>query len=177
MAAYNKFNQTIEDIFKKKIDFSADTFYLLLTNTSPNAADIKVDTTTTTCTIASTSNALEIAAGNGYTKKGGALTITTSSQTSGTFTWAGNQIVFTASGGTIGPFRYCAMFDDTSGTTATRSVIAWWDYGSSITLNSGETLTVQFNQRKSGDDFYSQLEPWTRSTELQTAATSKRTAG
>src|SRR5207253_686261 len=132
MATYNKFNQFVEDLNKKKLDVSADSLLLLLSNTSPNAADIKVDTTTSTCTIASTSNALEIAAGNGYTKKGGALTVTTASQSAGTFTLAANQVVFTASGGAIGPFRYVALFDDTSGTTSTRSVIAWWDYGSAL---------------------------------------------
>ena len=57
MATYNKFNQFVEDLNKKKLDVSADSLLLLLSNTSPNAADIKVDTTTSTCTIASTSNA------------------------------------------------------------------------------------------------------------------------
>lgn len=153
MAAYNKFNQFVQDICKKVIDVSADSLFVLLTNTVPNAADTKVDTTTGTCTIASTSNAAEIAAGNGYTKKGGAVTVTTASQTSGTFTLAANQVVFTASGGTIGPFRYAALFDDTSGTTSTRSVIAWWDYGSAVTLNSGDTFTVQFNSASPGTIF------------------------
>lgn len=153
MAAYNKFNQFVEDLAKKKLDVSADSLFLLLTNTSPNAADIKVDTTTATCTVAATSNALEIAAGSGYTKKGGAITVTTSSQSAGTFTLAANQVVFTAAGGTIGAFRYVALFDDTSGTTSTRSVIAWWDYGSSITLADGETFTVKFNNANPGTIF------------------------
>jgi hypothetical protein len=153
MATYNKFNQFVEDLCKKKMDLSADSFFVLLTNTAPNAADIKVDTTTTPCTVAATSNAAEIAAGNGYTKKGGALTITTSSQSSGTFTWAANQVVFTASGGTIGAFRYVVLFDDTSATSATRCVVAWWDYGSAVTLNDGETFTVKFNNANPGTIF------------------------
>jgi len=153
MAAYNKFNQTVEDLCKKVLNVATDALFVLLTNTSPNAADIKVDTTTGTCTVAATSNALEIAAGNGYTKKGGAVTITTSSQSGGTFTLAANQVVFTASGGSIGAFRYVVLFDDTSGTTSTRSVIAWWDYGSSITLNDGETFTVKFNNANPGTIF------------------------
>lgn len=150
MAAYNKFNQFVEDLNKKKLDVSADSLLVLLTNTLPNAADTLVDTTTGTCTIKATSNAAEIAAGNGYTKKGGAITVTTASQSAGTFTLAGNQVVFTAAGGTIGPFRYVAMFDDTSGTTSTRSVVAWWDYGSALTLNDGETFTVKFNSANPG---------------------------
>lgn len=153
MAIYNKFNQFVEDVFKKKIDVSADSLFVLLTNTSPNAADTVADTSTGTVTIKATSNAAEIAAGNGYTKKGGAVTVTTSSQAAGTFTLAANQVVFTASGGTIGPFRYAALFDDTSGAAATRSVIAWWDYGSAVTLNSGDTFTVQFNSANPGTIF------------------------
>lgn len=153
MATYTKFNQTIEDVFKKKIDVSADSLLVLLTLTSPNAADIKVDTTTATCTVAATSNALEIAAGNGYTKKGGAVTVTTSSQSAGTFTLAANQVVFTASGGAFANFRYVVLYDDTSGTTSTRSVIAWWDYGATVTLNSGETFTVKFNNANPGTIF------------------------
>lgn len=152
-SAYNKFNQFVEDVCKKKIDVSTDALFVLLTNTSPNAADTLVDTTTGTCTIKATSNAAEIAAGNGYTKKGGAVTVTTSSQAAGTFTLAANQVVFTAAGGTIGPFRYVALFDDTSNAAATRSVVSWWDYASSITLNDGETFTVKFNSANPGTIF------------------------
>jgi hypothetical protein len=153
MAAYNKFQQFVEDLCKKKVDVSADNLFLMLTNTSPNVADTVVDTTTGTCTIKSTSNAAEIAAGNGYTKKGGAVTVTTAAQSAGTFTLAANQVVFTAAGGTIGAFRYTALFDDSGGAAATRPVIAWWDYGSSITLNDGETFTVKFNSANPGTIF------------------------
>jgi hypothetical protein len=152
-ASYNKFNSTIEDVFEKKIDFSTDTLRVLLTNAAPSAADTVVDTTTSTCTVKSTSNAAEIAAGNGYTKKGAAVTVTTSAQSAGTYTLAANQVVFTASGGTIGPLRYAVLYSDTSGTTSTRSVVSWWDYASSVTLNDGDTFTVQFNGANPGTIF------------------------
>lgn len=142
MAAFNKFNQFVQDIGRGVMNLNSDTLRDLLTNTSPNAADTKVDTTTSTCTVGSTSNAAEIAAGNGYTKKGTAIGSTAYSQTSGTATLSGANVVYTASGGTIGPFRYVVCYDDTAGTTATRSVIGWWDYGSSVTLNNGETFTI-----------------------------------
>ncbi len=142
MAAFQKFNQFVQDVGRGVLNLNSDTLRDLLTNTSPNAADTKVDTTTSTCTVGSTSNAAEIAAGNGYTKKGTAIGTTAYSQTSGTATLSGANVVYTASGGAVGPFRYVVCYDDTSGTTSTRSVIGWWDYGSSITLNSGETFTV-----------------------------------
>lgn len=124
------------------MNLNSDTLRDLLTNTSPNAADTLVDTTTSTCTVKSTSNAAEIAAGNGYTKKGTAIGSTAYSQTSGTATLSGANVVYTASGGSIGPFRYVVCYDDTGGTTSTRSVLGWWDYGSALTLASGETLTI-----------------------------------
>lgn len=145
MAAFNKFNQFVQDLGRAVINLNTDSLRVLLTNTAPNAADTVVDTTTSTCTVKSTSNAAEIAAGNGYTKKGPAPTNSGYSQTSGTGKLVLVDNVITASGGSVGPFRYVVLYDDTAGTTATRPVIGWYDYGSAITLADGETLTVDFD--------------------------------
>jgi hypothetical protein len=146
MSAYNKFNQFVEDLAKKVHNLNSDTLMVLLTNTAPNAADTVVDTTTTPCTVKSTSNATELAAGNGYTKKGNAAAFSSGAQTGGTYKLVlADPTTWTASGGTMGPFRYAVLFNDSSATTATRGVIAWWDYGSSVTLNSGETFTVDLD--------------------------------
>lgn len=113
-----------------------------------------VDTTTSTLTIKSTSNSVEIAAGNGYSKGGTSLgTLTTASQSAGTMTVAANQVVFTASGGTIGPFRYIVLYNNSTASTSTRPPIAWWDYGSALTLNSGDSFTIQFNGANPGTVF------------------------
>ena len=48
-----------------------------------------------------------------------------------------------ASGGTVGPFRYVALFNDTP-TSPADPLIAFWDYGSEVTLQNGETFTVDF---------------------------------
>lgn len=153
MAAYNKFNIFTQNIMNAVHNLSSDTLKLLLTNTSPNAADTVVDTSASPDVVKSTSNASEIAAGNGYTEDGASITITGNTQVAGTYTLAGNQVVFTASGGTIGPLRYVVFYDITGGAAATRPVISWWDYGSSITLNDGETFTVQFNSASPGTIF------------------------
>ena len=145
MATFNKFNQFVEDVAEKKHDLGADTLKVLLTNTAPNAADTVVDTSVTPNVVKATSNASELAAGNGYSVGGTATTITSSVQTAGVYKLIITDVVFTASGGTIGPFRYVVFYNSSGGAAATRPVIAWFDYGSALTLNSGETFTVDFD--------------------------------
>jgi hypothetical protein len=113
------------------MDWNADTFKVMLCNTAPVATNsVKADLT-------------EISAGNGYTAGGTATTISVT-RSSGTTKVVGTDVVFTASGGTIGPFRYAVLYDDTP-TSPADPLVAFWDYGSSVTLNSGETFTVDFD--------------------------------
>ena len=131
MAAYNKFNPFVEAVFEKKHDFSADTFKIMLTNVAPVATNgVKADLT-------------EIAAGNGYTAGGTAVTVSASSQTGGSYTatLTGNT-VFTAGGGNIAPFQYAVLYNDTA---TNDELVAWWDYGSSISPADGETFTANTN--------------------------------
>jgi hypothetical protein len=88
-------------------------------------------------------NLTEISAGNGYTAGGATVTITSSAQSSGVYSLVGDDVVFTASGGSVGPFRYAVLYNDTP-TSPADPLIAFWDYGSSVTLASGEALTVDF---------------------------------
>lgn len=130
MAAYNKFQDFVEQLCKAKHDFSSHTFKLMLTNSAPSATNtVKTDIT-------------EISAGNGYTA-GGAATTVGITETTGTATVTASDTSWTASGGSIGPFRYVVLYNDTA-TSPADALIAWWDYGSSITLASGETFTVDF---------------------------------
>jgi len=144
VAAFNKFNQFVLDLGAIKHDFANDTFKVLLTNTVPNAADTVVDTTTGTCTVKATSNAAEIAAGNGYTKGGNAAAFTSWSGSPAKLVLA-DPAVWTAAGGTIGPFRYAVLYNDSKGAAATRPPVGWWDYGSAITLQIAETFTVDLD--------------------------------
>lgn len=131
MAAFNKHNVFVGDLGTKVHDLNADTFKVLLTNTAPTAANsVKANLT-------------EISAGNGYAA-GGTDTQNTYSASSGTGTMVGTKVVFTASGGTIGPFRYVDIYNDTP-TSPADPLMGWWDYGSAITLNDGETFSVKFN--------------------------------
>ena len=88
------------------------------------------------------SDLTEIAAGNGNTAGGTAVAITSSTQTAGTYSAVPTaDVVFTASGGSIGPFRYVALYNDTP-TSPADPLISWYDRGSSVTLLDTETFTV-----------------------------------
>lgn len=131
MASYNKYNDFVEQLCKALHDLDGThTLKVALTNTAPNAS-----------THTGLADITEISSGNGYTA-GGEETTPTLSETSGTAKLVLTDVVFTASGGTIGAFRYAVLYNDTN---ASDALIAWWDYGSSITLQDGESFTVTFN--------------------------------
>ena len=131
MASFNKFQQFVEDLAKKVHNLDTDTLKVMLTNTAPVATNsVKTDLT-------------EISAGNGYSAGGTAVTGQDAEHTTGTMGLSGSDVVFTASGGTIGPLRYAVLYNDTP-TSPADPLIGFWDYGSSITLADGDTLTVDF---------------------------------
>lgn len=151
MATFNKVNIFVEDLANGVHNFSSNTLKIGLTNTSPNAADVDVNTSLSPDRIISTSNADEIAAGNGYTEGGEALTLTTNSQSGGTYTLAANQVVWTCVTAAMATFRYVYLYNSSAGAAATRPLISWWDYGvGGVTLNVGETFTVKFNNANPG---------------------------
>lgn len=130
MATFNKFNSFVEALDEKAHNFQSDVIKVMLSNTAPTAANsVKADIT-------------EISAGNGYTAGGTAATTTSSSQTGGVYKLVLGDVVFTASGGSIGPFRYVVLYNDTA---TNDELVCWYDYGSSISLASGETFTVDFD--------------------------------
>ena len=131
MATFQKFNSFVEALAEKKHDLGADTLKVMLTNTAPTAANaVKADIT-------------EIANGNGYTTGGNTAAMTTSSQTGGTYKLVlGDPATWTAAGGTVGPFRYAVLYNDTA---TNKELIGFWDYGSSITLAAGESFAVDFD--------------------------------
>lgn len=129
MAAFQKFHQFVGDLGTKKHDLNADTLKVYLSNATPDAAAdaVKVDLA-------------EISAGNGY-PAGGPDINNSYGQVGGVGKLAGDDQVITASGGTIGPFRYAILYNDTP-TSPADPLIGWWDYGTSITLNDGESFTI-----------------------------------
>lgn len=132
MAAFNKIQDFVEQLGLAKHQCNTDTFKVMLVlSPAPVATNtVKADLT-------------EISAGNGYTA-GGTDSQNTYAESSGTATCTGTMVVFTASGGAIANFRYVVLYNDTQ-TSPADPLIGWWDYGSTLTLNDGETLSVKFN--------------------------------
>ena len=133
MAAFQKFNQFALDVLKKVHDLSNDSLKVMLTNVAPVATNaVKADLT-------------EISAGNGYTAGGNAAALTSLSQTGGVAKLVlADPTAWTASGGSIGPFRYAVLYNDTP-TSPADPLIGFWDYGSSVTLASGEQFVVDLD--------------------------------
>lgn len=136
MVSYNKFNIFVEDLMNKVHDLfgtsAADLLKIYLSNAAPSASADAVK-----------ADMAEISAGNGYSA-GGEDTQNDGTRSTGTFTLTGTKVVWTASGGPIGPFQYVVLYNDTP-TSPADPLIAWWDYGSAVTLQDGETFTVKFN--------------------------------
>ncbi len=133
MATFSKFNQFVEDLGEAVHNFSSHSCKVMLVNTAPVATNsVKADLT-------------EISAGNGYTAGGNAAALTSWVQSSGTAKLIlADPATWTASGGSIGPFRYAVLYNDTP-TSPADPLIGYWDYGSSVTLAAGETFTVDFD--------------------------------
>ncbi len=127
MASFNKFQPFVEALAEKVHNLGADQLKVALTNTVPvNTNSVLADITEISYTNCSSRS----------------ITTTSSAQSAGTYKLVLSDLVLTASGGTVGPFRYVVIYNDTA---ASDNLIAWFDYGSSITLNSGETFTIDFD--------------------------------
>lgn len=131
MATFTLFDEFINNLGNGNIDLDSDTFKAVLTNTAPTAAtdDELADIT-------------QIANGNGYTTGGVTLANVTWAETgagTGVWEWSADDFSWTASGGTFGPFRYVVIYDDTS---TGDKLVGYLDYGSSISITSGNSFTV-----------------------------------
>jgi hypothetical protein len=133
MATFNKFNAFVENVAEKVHNLGSDQLKVALTNTAPTAANsVYADLTSPLGTT-------NLSGGTPFN-----ITTSSSSQTSGTYKLVLTDLVLTASGGSVGPFRYVVIYNDTP-TSPADPLIGYYDYGSSLTLADGETLTIDFD--------------------------------
>jgi hypothetical protein len=131
MAAFNKFNSYTKDLATKVHNLNSDTLKIILTNTAPSSSNTVLADIT------------QIANGNGYTTNGTIATFTSGNTSSGTYKLILADVTFTASGGSIGPFQYAVLYNSTA---ASGNLIGWWDYGSGLTVTTGNSFTVDLDQ-------------------------------
>lgn len=146
MATYTKFNQFVEDLAAKVHDLfgtagsTADTCKAMLTLSAPVSTNaVRGDLT-------------EIANGNGYTT-GGQSVANVGARSTGTVTVTATNVTWTASGSAMADFRYVVVYNDTP-TSPADPLVAFWDYGSTLTLAVGDSFTIKFNNGASSGTLF-----------------------
>jgi len=130
MASYNKFQDFVEQLGKgvHQLHAGGHTLKVYLTNNAPSAADDAVKADLAGITEQNGYAAADIQ--NDYSESGGTGTLT------------GVDVEWTATG-SVGPFRYAVIYNDTP-TAPADPLVCWWDYGSEVTLSNGEKFKVDF---------------------------------
>ena len=132
MATYNKNQQFVEDLAHGVHNFTSDatsslTVYLTTNVNAPAVTD------------ATLSQITQISYANLSSR---IATISSSSQTTGTYTLVLNDLTLSATG-TVATFRWVGLYNDDP-TSPADPLVCYWDYGSDLTLNNGESLTIDF---------------------------------
>ena len=132
MASFTKVNDFVVNL-ANAMDMDSDTFKVALSNTDPTSG-----TSVVTDGNGVLANCTEISYTNLSART---LQNVTSTQTGGTYKLSADDLVLTASGGSVAPFRYVVIYNDTP-TSPADPIVGYYDYGSSLTLNDGDTFTI-----------------------------------
>jgi len=132
MASFNKINDFVKNAVEN-MDLASDTLIVALSNTAPGSES----SNPTADGNGVLANVTQISYSNLSSRT---LTSVTSTQTSGTYKLSAADLTLTASG-TVPAFRYVYIYDDTV-TSPADPLIGYYDYGSSLILNSGDTFTI-----------------------------------
>ena len=127
MATYNKFDSFVEAVCEKAHNLGSDAITVALCAAAN--APVAANAVLTDLTVASVANLDDVTP-----------TISSSSQTTGTYSLVLTDLVMTASGD-VGPFRYVVLYNDTA---ANDELICWYDYGEDITLHAPDSFTLDF---------------------------------
>jgi hypothetical protein len=126
MAIFTRIDNLFEHMAEKVHNLQSDTLKVALTNTAPSSSNTVL------------ANITEITYTNLSART---ITVTSSSTTAGVYKLVLTDLVLTASG-SAGPFRYAVIYNDTA---TNKELLGFFDYGSSISLNTGETITLDFD--------------------------------
>jgi len=126
--SFSKVNSFVEAVAEKVHNLGSDTLKLAFTNTAHTAGWTQLSD-------------LTLADGAPANLDSITLTVSSSAQTSGTYKLVIADKTCTASGA-VGPFRYIYIYNDTA---SNDELIGYYDYGSEVTLATGDTFTVDFS--------------------------------
>lgn len=132
MVAFQHINDFVEQLGLAGHNLNTDALHVALTNTAP------IPTNTVLA------NITQISSGNGYTTNGEDTLNVWDESPAGTGRMVTTDVVWTASGGTIGPFQFVVFFNETASSPLVDPLIGWYDHGSAVTLQIDETFTVNY---------------------------------
>lgn len=138
MAVFNKLNGFIEHLGNGVHNLGTDQLKVALSDTAPGSESTPPTGATSACILG---NVTEISYTNLSSRN---ITTTSAVQSSGTFRLILADLVLTASGA-VPAFRYIYLYNDTP-TSPADPLIGYFDYGSSLSLANGESLTIDFDQ-------------------------------
>lgn len=136
MAAFSKANDWVAND-SEVVDMDGDQFVVALSNTAP-ASETPNPLTDGNGILA---NVTEISYTNLSTRN---LTLAASEQTGGTYKLDFNDLVLTATGGSVGPFRYVYIYDDTP-TSPADPIVGCYDLVTPVTITDGSSRTLKFH--------------------------------
>lgn len=126
-ASYNKYTAAVEAMLEGD-NIGSAVWKIALSNTI-NPADASFVAGTT-----------DLVTGNGYTQGGNTAATSSATQSGGVYKLVlADPAIWTASGAGF-TIRYVILYNSTTGVP-----YGYWDYGSSQTINSGETFTVDLD--------------------------------
>ena len=128
MATYTKFQCFVEDLAEKKHNLASDILKVAFSDAS-NAPSASADAVLGDISTIATTNLDSVT-----------LTVSSSSQTTGTYKLVVADKTLTATGD-VPAFRYVIIYNDTA---ANDELICWYDYGSEVTLANGDTFKLDF---------------------------------
>jgi len=136
MASFVKINDFVANAVEN-MDLESDQLAIALSNTAPGSES----SNPTADTNGILGNVTQISYSNLSSRN---LTTTSSGQSGGVYKLVLADLTLTASGGSVAAFRYIYIYNDTV-TSPADPLVGYYDYGSSLTLNDGDTFTIDFS--------------------------------
>ena len=128
MATYNKFNSFVEALAEKKHNLGSDALKVAFSN-ALNAPSAAADAVLADITTIVATNLGDLT-----------LSVTSSTQAAGVYKLVVADKTLTATGA-VPAFRYVIIYNDTA---TNDELIAWFDYGSEVTLAANDTFKLDF---------------------------------